>query len=475
MMYPKKSSPFTRKALSVDVSKRFKRDKIRFLLINRFQTKFNTKKNPQLNNLLYNEIDQLLSSKNVAQSRLSMIERKLANYAKNSNSSSSYALLSHKKIQKPKLKNNINNSVVALPQITKLMFKVEDDPWAKIIYHNTKKYKEEQRDLEMKMQEKKKTIREMLLKQIEEKIQKKKLERQQEVEIENRLKESISRQEELDKNEIKIKFDKIRKEKIIRDQQLREEYERKQRAKTEEQAKEQKRLDELKKQIDTELKEDKKKREQKYKDAAKLIKENERYRNLHIQEEIKQREEDKRILQENIKSMELQEQKRIDEMKAKEARIQALVKYAEVHVVKNEVEKRRQEEQIFLKEILKHEKEKVKEEKNKLKQRKEMEISNLKCLDEQLKDKRVKAEEEKKRNLILADYWKKEEEVYKKEKKEKEEESRLKNKQWFNDVLEQINENKKSKGKYPLMNEQEFLLNKKLMQEISNEKDDYIE
>ena len=281
------------------------------------------------------------------------------------------------------------------------------------------------------------------------------------------IKSNINAEEKEEEKKITERIKKIMIEKELRTQQLQEEQEKRKKIKIEERIHEKKRLDEIKKQMEREVIESKKKREEQLKKAKDVIHENENYKKIQEKKRLLEKEEDKKLLIQQMKSMELRERERVDEMKAKEARIQALIKYSEDHVTKNETEIKRKEEQRFLKEILEREKMEELKEKEEKQKKKEKEVMTLRELESQIREKEKLRSEEKLKNKEFVKSMKKKEEAYKREEQIKADELKKKNIKWYGDIYKQIEESVSRKKKGILMSEAEFMINKKRIDEIS--------
>ena len=413
-MYPRQSRSIGRYRMNTSLPATFRRDKIRTILINKYVKKYQVQKNPEIKQQITNEIDELLKSKNLNQTHLLSIEMKF------------------KKLYRPnKLRNcntaSITPKVITQPesQISEMVFppiksiNPPKDRWIQIMEYDIKKFATEEQNRSMYIKKQKLKVKEDLLKQISDRKLQLQMEKNKEHQLDEVLMKNINNEAEEEKRIVMRKVEKIKKERDLRDKQLKDELEKKRKVHFEEKLNEQKRLAELQKQINEEDIEAKKKRNQKLQEAVKLIQENEKYKVIQDSMKLKEREDDKRMLEEQIKSMEKQEMKRVEEMKAKEARIQALVKYSEEHVVKNEMEKKQREEQRFIKEILEKEKMDELKEKKQKEAHREMEVKALKCLDAQIQEKRNRRNEELVRSRALAESLKMETELYNKQQKEK--------------------------------------------------------
>ena len=444
----------------------FHRERVKTILLKRYRSKFSTKKNIELDKVLYREIDELLKNKNLNQTHLSAIEKKIASLTKASNKTTICASPSMDAGGSPKVEDRHLDPNTSLPPIRTGGESVEEDQWTRIIKHDMQKYIVEQRDFTLQEKEKKRKVKEELMKQINEKHNRSILERAQDGKYDDMLRKNVNHLEELEQSRVAERHEKIRREKSMRDQQLREEQDKKRRLQTEEKSREQRQLDQLKQKLNEEALAGKKKREQQLQEAVKLIQENEKYKLIQDSRKLKEREEDKKMLEEQARTMELQEKKYMDEVKAKEARVQALVKYAEEHVAKDEAVKKRLEEQRFIKGVIEREQREEIEERQRKKARKDNEVNAKKYLDEQMKEKLKKEEDEEKKSKEIVLQWRKDEEEFKQEQRTKSDELKKKNKAWYNDILQQATSIKVGKKKGQLMNERELLMNKKLLEGI---------
>ena len=197
-----------------------------------------------------------------------------------------------------------------------------------------------------------------------------------------------------------------------------------------------------------------------------MMQENEKYKLILDKKKQEEREVEKRRIEQYSAAEEQQEKRKYEEMKAKEARIQALIKYAEEHVGKNEFIKRKAEEQKFLKELLEKEKKEEIEEVKRKKMHREKELKARRFLDEQMKEKALKVSEAEKRSRELVETWRLDDESFRKEQREKAGEVKKKNMAWADTIMRQIGDAKVKRRQQRLMDEREYQINKKLIEGV---------
>ena len=231
-MYPRKAKSVGRNGLQANMQNSLHREKIKCLLVNRYMSKFNFKKNVKLKDQFNEEIEELLQSKNVTQKSLHILEKKFSILCKSIDCRSS-------------LKNNIDNEVapigtscqkvniipqseettLTLPPIKSSINLMEgsisnrlpDTNWSKLIAYKAKKYVDEQKEMYIKEKNKKLMIKEDLLKQIQDKHERIKQEKKQEEKVNEIVKQKINKEEEDYQKQVIKRFEKMKMEREIRD------------------------------------------------------------------------------------------------------------------------------------------------------------------------------------------------------------------------------------------------------------------
>eukprot|EP00826_Nyctotherus_ovalis_P018692 TRINITY_DN15633_c0_g1_i13.p2 TRINITY_DN15633_c0_g1~~TRINITY_DN15633_c0_g1_i13.p2 ORF type:complete len:147 (+),score=32.46 TRINITY_DN15633_c0_g1_i13:217-657(+) len=135
-MYPKRLSPFGKRACTI--GKSYSRTKVKAILIKKYQSKFGTRNNPQMNSFICDEVDKLLRRNNATQSQLYTIEKKLSNFGRDVNSSLSITHTNPQALAKPE----VNKSMSLLPPIKQSISFLEEDYWGKIAEYEVEKYKD---------------------------------------------------------------------------------------------------------------------------------------------------------------------------------------------------------------------------------------------------------------------------------------------------------------------------------------------
>lgn len=240
MFYPKRPScPMPTKARKkpgcIALTSRLK---IKNILENKFRAKYISLKRPELEAVIQSELGLIMTSKNLNQSHVELVERKLNILSKSVNRLSNKSQLDCSGDSKNKEESNnvscremdITNLAPALsksfectelPPISNFLRKPQKkSKWDKIIDYKQWEYEQEMKQISLKEMEKKKKVRELLEKQIKDRIKAKEREKVNDDTI-NKMMFQIE-QKELDEEERKINEfrEKKTKEKKLRDQQV---------------------------------------------------------------------------------------------------------------------------------------------------------------------------------------------------------------------------------------------------------------
>jgi hypothetical protein len=192
-------------------------------------------------------------------------------------------------------------------------------------------------------------------------------------------------------------------------------------------------------------------------------------RSVHEEHKKKLLEAEKKELAELHKALVLQDQRKLEEKRVKEERMQALVANAGQHIMRREKERQRDEEQRFLRSLLEREKsEQLREERNRT-QHRQRELNAWKYLDEQVRQKALRLSEEKQRSKLLASSWRQDAEEYKKELLNKSQETKKRHQDIHREIMAQIEEKQSRSKRLQYMNEREYLINKPLIAEAFKE------
>lgn len=499
MLYPKR--PIYRKsrgnantAYNVFNMSFYHRDKLKRLLTTNYRSKFKTARNPELEFAVRKGLDELFQSKNLNHSQLLTFEKQLQSLSKDRHNTSFIPQRNNPEIIDPSAQyqneievskqlnkttadlepKNLRNSSL-LPAINVSTNISDKDQWAQILDHDLKKYAEERRMVAFKEAEKKRKVKDQLVKQMQDRMILNQREKEKQKEYYRKLEEENKILDVKEKKVCQDKQEKVKIERMLRQNQLKDEQNRKKKAFVEELNREKLQLNVIQKEIEEESNENKKNRERRLLEARKIREENERNKQLQEKKKREESEEDIKLMERMNKLVEMQEKKRVEEIKQKEQRMQALAKYAEENIGKKDLEKKKTEEKRFLKDTLEREKKDQQEEQNRMKLRRQAEVNAKVMLDEQIKQKEAKKHEEKAKSKQLAASWKQESDKFVQEQSIKVQEYKKKNINWHNEVLKQIAEKKETSKKVSLMNERELLINKQLIDQAENDKDSSIE
>ncbi len=198
-----------------------------------------------------------------------------------------------------------------------------------------------------------------------------------------------------------------------------------------------------------------------------MIQENEQNRKAKDLEKKRQFEQEQRDIKEYEHVLDEQERKRAEDFRAKEARIQAFLKFTADTVVKKDEGKRRDDERKLLNHLLEKEKRDKEDEERRKREHRYREQSMKSYLDEQVKHKRETVATERTKNRELAANWRREAEDFMRQEAAKSQETRRRYREVSKEVLRQIAERKDSRSKEEEMSGLEFALNKKLVDTVA--------
>ena len=219
------------------------RDHIKGILLKKYRSKFRTTRNPLFASAITQEIDDLMKTRNINQTHLSALEKKLnsltismCNPSPNSIQNGPIRLSEVKNGTQQLIKasdygeenhKKLSQSFIAeqfLPPIRITSESIEEDQWMKLMEHDIKKYTEERRNALLNEQEKKKKVKEELFKQIQEKKTSVIGEKMEETMYNKKLIKLTESMNEQEKKKMLEKNEKIRKENQLRDRQLKDKH-----------------------------------------------------------------------------------------------------------------------------------------------------------------------------------------------------------------------------------------------------------
>ncbi len=491
-MYPRRTRASSRTPVPPATAVSYMpRENVKKLLLRKYRTKFRCTRNPQFDLALRSEIDSLMGSKDISQRRLAAVERKLQSLSVSVNIGScikpdvptmenqntvSMTLAAPVQTRQEQIQQSQSATDGGVLPAIRYGESLDQDYWGKIVENDLRKFAEEQRRAKFQQSEKQHRVRDELLRQIERRKEAKSLERLEDRSYDQRMLKLAEGMDEAEKKRALERLEKVRKEKQLRDRQLKgntdssceyriEEFERKRKTRSDELTAEQKNLETIRKKMVEEDLEGRKRREKRLQGAAQLRQENDNSRKIQDKRRLEEQEEEKRMVRIMAEAQERQQRLQLEETKAKDARIHALAKYAEEHVTKKDEVKRRMEEQRFIRAVLDKEKQDELDEKRRKQEHRQRELNARKYLDRQLEEKAARDQSEKRESRKLVETWRNEEESYRREQQEKMSATKRRNQAWRQEIVRQIGQSRDLKRRRDIMDEREFLINRKLIEE----------
>jgi len=345
----------------------------------------------------------------------------------------------------------------------------ENDEWAAIVKFNTDLNLEEIREEAERAKKQKEIMKQELDKQL---IEKKEINHMSKTEEDAYIalnKQYLAMLAEKEANKQNDAHNKMLEQKKARDQQLHAESKRKKNIIHEEAMKDHETVQRLKKELEEEkhIAITRKKLEREH--MTKMMEENTQAKKKSEEEALKEKDEDKKAQEQYALMLEKQEQDRLNQLKSREKKTQDIMNSMAGKVLQ-EKDKRMQDEEERIKqfELAK----KVKEQKTEEAKARKLALQKKKMCDElarQVEEKKKRAEFENKMCKDQAMMWKRDVEDYYEEEKKVSEKIKDINKEHQSILMQQIAENKK-RAMADKMNINEFLLNKKLLEQITDKK-----
>ena len=506
MSYPKKaqnnSKDIITKSKSGAVTSRLSEDKrekllaiqqreqLKGLLANKFIEKYG--KDKSINNDIVNkEVTSFMKNEKLTEGNLLLLEQKIkdlssnpskpildSNDPKNEDATYNKSFKNtgsefNQSVTQAKLRPADDDAIsMASSQRPKSVYALgnEDDEWAIMLKYDTELYKKEKELEKIRDYEAKKRIKHELDRQIEDK---KRLKVQEDRNIQvytSMVSEQLKAQEIKEKKKEEDMRTKIFNEKLSRDKQLHEEYLRKKLEKKGEKEIEGVLVKSIKQEMEEETRTGAKKREEEREQLKKVLQENEINREKTFETARKLKEEDIHQQIITMKLMEKQEQDRIAEVKAREARSKKLMGMMEETIVKDQKIQIIEEEKKQLRHYQSKEAKEIEDEHNKKLKQNELKLEVRGYLDRQKNDKELKKKEEEEFNKKQADIWKKDTQDYVESEKKKMDTLKDINKKHQDVILLQMEEEKRKKQKK--MNTEELLMNKPKLKIIAEKEQD---
>jgi hypothetical protein len=196
----------------------------------------------------------------------------------------------------------------------------------------------------------------------------------------------------------------------------------------------------------------------------KTIEENEENKRKQLEQENFLREQEKKDLLEYTKMLDRQEADRLDDVKGREKKTQNLMNRMADTVLKDIDRKRELEEKKMQKYLQEKEMREKLDDEERLKRIQDNKKEMKQYLDRQTNDKREKMEVDKQLNHKQADVWRTDKRNFEEEEKAIKQKIFETNKEHAEFLKRQMEESKK--GKRTVMSREEFLMNRRLINEI---------
>jgi hypothetical protein len=343
----------------------------------------------------------------------------------------------------------------------------EDKDWDAILKFNGDLYQEELRQEDEKKRQQKTFIKSELDKQLEEK---KKI-RSKEIgelgaynDLQKRYVNSLDNKEK--EKELNFRKQKV-SEKERLDSQLREEKRRRLLMEQDDKIREKTLVEKNKIELDEEKSSYIKKKQIEREYHKKMMEENEENKRRQSEKLKLQKEQETRDLEQYAKVLEQQEADRVEEIKGRERKTQELMNRMADTVIKENDKKKEQEEKKILRYQQEKEEQERLDEEERLKRVKDTQKEMRAYLDRQTAEKVEKVKLEKQDNAKLAAVWNKEVNMFAEEEKNIKQKVLNVNKQHADYLKEQMSSNKK-KVKKEIMNREEYLMNKRIIEDIES-------
>ena len=369
-------------------------------------------------------------------------------------------------IQSSSANNGAVASINSLDGAAKSIYvqKENQDEWATILKYDAQLYKKEQQIEKEKERNQKRKMKEELDRQIKERNR---VRAAEEADM-KKYSEFIGQQVKvLDSNEKKKEQemkDSVLRQKMSRDQQLREENARRKQVKKVQEETEQVLVKRIQEEIDSGIRNAALKRQQEKENLKKVLVENAQRKKVALEQAKKNKEADTKAQQEYSKLIEKQEATRNAEVKSREEKTRKFMDLMADTVVKDHKAQALAEEKRFLKHVMEKEAREAEEEKKKQQKENEQKQEMKKFLEQQVKEKQRKTQEESLLGKKQAEVWKTEVKEFSEHEKQKG--SFVKDVNMKNaDFLKHQMSDKKRQQK---MNEQELLYNKPILKEIAD-------
>jgi hypothetical protein len=344
----------------------------------------------------------------------------------------------------------------------------EEDEWQAIQNFNIMLHYEEQKQSALREQERKRLIKDELDRQVREKNKRKKREQQEDSEYEKIQKQHIELLNQKEKERMRDTQQKILNEKESRDHQLQEEKLRKRLAEKKEFVQEKEIVKRLKAEMEDERRQVQERRQQEKEYLQRMLEENELQKKRQQQDAEMERLEDIKAQEAYNAMLEQQERDRANEVAERERRAQEFMGKMADTVIKNMDAKQREEEDKIRQYEMEREMQDRRHDDRANRRMEEEKRKMREFLAKQVEEKKRREKIEKELNDEQANMWRKDRKNYEAEEKrinEKVKKINMDNAEFLQKQMDERHE--ASKGK---MNMQEYLLNKQILKDISQQK-----
>ncbi len=343
--------------------------------------------------------------------------------------------------------------------------KNEEDEWAAIMKFNGKLYKEEMNQEQLKKVRQKMFVKTELEKQMKEKEQLKQRSKEEEQAYLEYQKKHLEELDELEKEKQAERRQQIITEKASRDKQRKEDALRKRIEEREDKKRDQELITRMKLELELEKKADAERKDLEKRTVKKMMEESLKLKEEQKVFQVREREEDVRLQEQQKKLADMQEAERVTNLMRKDERNKKLMEAAIKTTGGKGLKAAEIEEDHKLNSQMQmlYEKQKLADEKkNKHRKVKQMEVKDI--LEEQVKEKKSRKLVDKRQGEQQADMWKKDLAVHSQQEQINLQKLKEVNKKHQDYLLKQMEMAKK--GKVSTMSEQEYMLNKQILDEM---------
>ena len=437
------------------------KDKVQELLIRKMVKKF--AQYPESKELIEARVIRFINQNRLTQANLLKLEKELSSLVGGQKEKSQHKTRSpkSKKMRTPSKKSEAPE---ALSKSFQPMEYNEDRDWDAILKFNTELHQEEIMRDEQRKKMQQTIIKEELERQRKEKMEMKKKANEEQQVYQKLQDQHLKVMDNKEKERFVKRKEYERKEKEKLDKQFQEELVRKKQKELEEKNYEKLYVQRIQEEIKQEQESLQHKRELEKEYQRKMMEENELNKKRQREEDAIRRQQEKTDMKNYIDFMDKQEADQLKQAKEKELRTQTLMSQMANKTIKEIDKKRMEEEEKAYRYQQENELRDKLDEEERLRRVKEGQDNMREFLKLQMKEKKLKAIEDKKDGYVQAEMWKKDVNMYIDEEKAIKQRTLKANREYADYLKKQMDENKKQKRS--AMNKEEYLMNKKLIDEI---------